>query len=302
MKPFILKVLRRTPFLGPYLIACLRGRRFLTRYAPGHFYSPLLTPRWREDRIALAFSLVPGEDGIDYSIQRQIDLLRELGKFLPEYPFSGRPQGGLRYGHDNHFYPRGDGTYLYLMMRHFEPNRIIEVGSGHSSVLMMDVNERFFDGNIHLTFIEPNPGRLMAVMKEQEREGFCLKKSRVQDIGMDMFTQLEADDILFIDSSHVTKFGSDVNHLFFNVLPRLKSGVLIHIHDIPGGFEYPDEWLDDGRAWNEAYLVRAFLQYNSEFEILLHPGHLVQAHPERIKTLWDGQDPCGAYCLWLRRS
>ena len=97
---------------------------------------------------------------------------------------------------------------------------------------------------------------------------------------LDMEKTLEENDILFIDTSHVSKFESDVNYIFFQVLPRLKKGVIIHFHDIFYPFDYPIEWLEQGRAWNESYMLRSFLMYNPQFRILLFPSLLEQQYSE----------------------
>jgi hypothetical protein len=99
-------------------------------------------------------------------------------------------------------------------------------------------------------------------------------------VPVENFLQLESEDILFIDSSHVSKFDSDVNYLLFHVLPSLKSGVVIHFHDVFKNFEYPDEWLKEGIYWNEQYLLRAFLQYNHDYEILLFSDYMESKHTE----------------------
>ena len=96
-----------------------------------------------------------------------------------------------------------------------------------------------------------------------------------------MFDQLESRDVLFIDSTHVSKLGSDVNYIFFEILPRLKPGVVIHLHDIYVGFEYPKPWVTEDRAWNEAYLLRAFLEYNERFRILL----FISYHAECLRSV-----------------
>jgi hypothetical protein len=95
-----------------------------------------------------------------------------------------------------------------------------------------------------------------------------------------MFEALEAGDILFIDSSHVSKLGSDVHYLMFEVLPALRPGVWVHIHDIFHPFEYPIQWYDEGRAWNEAYVVRAFLQYNKAWQIEHFSSFMIARHEE----------------------
>jgi hypothetical protein len=104
----------------------------------------------------------------------------------------------------------------------------------------------------------------------------------VQDVDPAVFAALEAGDVLFIDSTHVAKMDSDVLYLLFQVLPTLADGVLVHVHDVPWPFEYPRIWLEQGKAWNEAYLLRAFLMYNSAFEIAFYGPFLAARHPEAL--------------------
>src|SRR4029079_15830229 len=99
---------------------------------------------------------------------------------------------------------------------------------------------------------------------------------------LELFTTLEAGDILFIDSSDVLKLGSDVSLLFLDVLPRLAPGVVVHVHDIATSFEYPIEWYDEGRAWNEAPALRAFLMFNNAYEILYFCDYMNRFQPEAV--------------------
>ena len=99
---------------------------------------------------------------------------------------------------------------------------------------------------------------------------------------LSVFDALSANDILFVDSTHVSKTGSDVNHLFFEILPRLASGVLVHLHDIFFPFEYPQDWVLGGRSWNEIYMLRAFLQYNNAFRIVFMNTFLEHFHESRF--------------------
>jgi hypothetical protein len=222
---------------------------------PGHFYSPF-------PNLETAHAHVPDQlAGINLNERRQLALLETFAPYHQDIPFSDDG----RYSYKNPFFGHGDAVMLYCMMRHYNPRRIIEVGSGYSSAAMLDTRERLVR-DVELTFIEPFPVRLKKLARSDDI--FQLIEKPVQDVALTAFTALRKDDILFIDSSHVTKFGSDVNYLFFHVLPSLSSGVVIHLHDIGYPFEYPREWLENGRAWNEAYLLRAFLQYNSAFEIL----------------------------------
>ena len=130
----------------------------------------------------------------------------------------------------------------------------------------------------------------------------CLASQIFQNVPIDRFSALQAGDILFIDSSHVSKAGSDVNDLFFRVLPALTVGVVVHIHDILWPFEYPMEWLAEGRAWNEAYLLRAFLQYNPDWEVLYmndymgkHQRRLVEEKAPLMLVETGGS-------FWMRRA
>ena len=119
------------------------------------------------------------------------------------------------------------------------------------------------------------------LMPGDDRE-FTLIEKPVQEIDLEIFYELEANDIAFFDSTHVSKCNSDVNLIFFDILPRLKPGVLVHFHDIFYPFEYPKEWIYEGRAWNESYLLRAFLQYNEHFKIIFFNTFLEHFYESRF--------------------
>lgn len=197
----------------------------------------------------------------------QLNLIQSLIPFYKEIPFEVKSDGEKRYHFENPMYSYSDGVFLYCMIRKYRPNRIIEVGSGYSSALMLDTNEIYFNNRIDLTFIEPYPNRLNSLLKKNDK--INLIQTPIQDVQLNVFNTLENNDFLFIDSTHVSKTGSDVNFLLFEVLPKLKKGVKIHFHDIFYPFEYPKEWvLGDRRSWNEAYMLRCFLTNNSKFKIL----------------------------------
>lgn len=186
------------------------------------------------------------------------------------------------------------------MIRHFQPKRIIEIGSGHTSALMLDTNERFMNQQTELTFIEPYPKRLHSLLKETDRTNCIILETPVQDVPASYFEQLQENDFLFIDSSHVSKIGSDVNHIFFDVLPVIKTGVIVHFHDVFWPFEYPLAWIKQGRAWNEAYLLRAFLQYNECFEIILFNQYLCSCFPEFYQQRTGSTQTGGS--IWIRKK
>ncbi len=199
-------------------------------------------------------------------------------------PFQAQKVKGLRYYFENPGYSYSDAILLHCMIRHLKPRRIIEVGCGFSSCVSLDTNEFFFEDSISPIFIEPNPQLLMSLIKGSDKDRIRLIPSRLQDIDLAEFEVLEANDILFIDSTHVSKINSDVNRVFFDILPRLSPGVHIHFHDIFFPFEYPREWIYEGRAWNEAYTLRAFLQYNNTFRIVLMNTFMEIFHEEFFRA------------------
>jgi predicted O-methyltransferase YrrM len=207
---------------------------------------------------------------------------------------------------NNSWFGAADGLFLHLMVRLARPRRAIEVGSGFSTLVMMDTNEQFFDGGIRLTFIEPNPERLLSRLRPGDEQRADIIEQPVQDADPSLFRQLGAGDILFIDSSHVAKVGSDVNYLLFSVLPQLAPGVLVHFHDVPYPFEYPEDWIRYGFAWNEAYMLRAFLQYNSEFRVRLWNSYVARRHRDFLNTRMPlcagGLDFGVGGSLWLERA
>lgn len=244
-------------------------------FPPGHYYSPvpsLEEIRMREEEI---FSLLPAEiPGIDLNVEEQLRLLDGFRTYCREFPFGFQKKEGLRFYLENPSYGYSDAVILYCMIRHLKPKRIVEIGSGFSSCIMLDTNEIFMGNEISFTFIEPYPQLLMSLVREKDRMKFQVIPRRLQEIDTEIFAELSASDILFIDSTHVCKIDSDVNHIFFRVLPHLKSGVYIHFHDIFYPFEYPKDWVYQGLAWNEAYVLRSFLQYNQSFRIKLFNTYL----------------------------
>jgi hypothetical protein len=171
------------------------------------------------------------------------------------------------------------------MIRRFQPKKIIEIGSGFSSAVMLDTNELFFENKIKLTFIEPYASRLLSLMTESDKKSVTIIQSDVQLVGLEIFKKLQADDILFVDSTHVAKTGSDVLYILFKILPSLQSGVIIHFHDVFYPFEYPQKWVFDERSWNEDYFLKAFLMYNDKFEIVLFSDYLHRLHKEAFEKM-----------------
>lgn len=243
----------------------------------GHFYSVIpaaeQVAKHRPPRPALP-EVIPG---IELHRERQWQLLQQFQSLYHEWP-NHKPEGQGRYRPQNTAFAPSDAILLYAMMRTYKPQRIIEIGSGWSSGVMAYTNEQFFGHAIDLTFIEPYPELLLSILKPDDPQRVTIIPSPVQEVPWAIFEQLEANDILFVDSTHVSKLDSDVNFLLFEVFPRLAKGVIIHIHDVFFPFEYPYEWLSKGMFWNEQYILRAFLQFNETFQILLFTSLMIREH------------------------
>ena len=212
-------------------------------------------------------------------------MVQKFYKYYDEIPFSDEKVKNTRYFFKNNWYSYTDAIFLYSIIRHYKPKQIIEVGSGFSSAVMLDTNERFFDNQINLTFIDPNTERLNSLLKESDKTSTSIIQKEVQSVPLKVFEKLNEGDVLFIDSSHVAKTGSDVNYIIFEILPRLKKGVLIHFHDISYPFEYPKKWVFGGMNWNETYFLRSFLMHNSSFDIKLFSHYLHKKHESLFEKM-----------------
>ncbi|MFA6098840.1 MAG: class I SAM-dependent methyltransferase [Patescibacteria group bacterium] len=244
-------------------------------YPPGHYHSPipsLQEIKKHENRLFNRQKKIIA--GVDLREEAQVRLLEDLAKHYADLPFQDLKNEEGRYYFRNDCYSYADAIYLYSLIRHLRPKKIIEVGSGFSSAVTLDTNELFFNNEINCIFIEPYPERLLSLLKQGDHERCQIIKKDLQEIPLDTFRELQKNDILFIDSTHVSKIGSDVNYYLFEILPCLAPGVVIHIHDIFYPFEYPSEWVYKGIAWNEDYIIRAFLQYNKQFQIMLFGNYI----------------------------
>lgn len=282
---------------------------FLSFARPGHYYSPIPDLHEIELKSKHIFDrTVKDVPAIDNNEDSQMRLLNEFSLLYNEMPFPDTKSDGFRYYLDNRYFSYGDGITLYCFLRRFSPKRIIEVGSGFSSAAMLDINDLFLHKKVEFTFVEPFPNRLLGLLSEEDKKNVRVEIRSVQAVNSKIFRSLEKNDILFIDSSHVAKINSDVLHILFHILPQLNEGVIIHFHDILWPFEYPEDWLKGGRAWNEAYILRAFLQYNPLFEILFFNSYIELHHAELLKTAMPGilkipsiKGTAGNTSLWIRK-
>ena len=276
----------------------LRGA---TLFVPGHFYSPLLDIR----------SLGPDQGGLEFDgpecwehIQlrpvQQRSYYRDLIEGFPPLPFPRQRASPYRYFTENDWFRFADAFTLSGIIRREKPRRIIEVGSGFSSAVMLDTL-RQTNVPANLTLIEPLPDRLDVLLTTADRSCLRILGQQVQNVPLSMFDELEAQDVLFIDSSHVAKIGSDVTFLILRVLPRLKNGVFVHFHDVFYPFSYPAEWLRQGRAWNESIFLRAFLVENQKFEITAFNAFAGITFPEAFKERIPGFLANTGGSLWLKK-
>ena len=272
-------------------------------WAPGHFYSPIPSLERVKEREQEIFAGQPeGIPLVDLNDAGQLALFERLSRFSEEQPFPAKKVSGRRYYFENPNFTYGEALILYAMVRHLRPRRIIEIGSGYSSCAVLDTNEIFFDGSIACSFVEPYPDLLLSLLLPGDDAHLDLVREGVQTIDTEFFSSLAADDILLIDSTHVAKVDSDVNHVLFRVLPALARGVYVHFHDIQYPFEYPKEWIYQGRAWNEAYILRAFLQGSAAFEVVFFNSYFARFHRELLSTGMPLSLNGPGSSLWLRKS
>lgn len=264
-----------------------------------HYYEPLFDPKHlryslRKDRIL---------PGIDFNIKEQLEILNkfkyneELAKFPQE------KTNKLEFYYHNRSFGPPDAQYLYNIIRLFKPKKIIEIGSGYSTLMTINaVRQNKKNGQNYFckhVCIEPYGVDWL------EKLGLKIIRERVEDINKDFFLNLEANDILFVDSSHIIRPQGDVLFEYLEILPILKRGVLVHIHDIFTPKDYLDEWvLEDIKLWNEQYLLEAFLTFNGEYKIIASLNYLKHNYLSEIsracpilKDMSD-EEPCS---FWIAR-
>ncbi len=245
--------------------------------------------------------------GVDMNGQGQINLLKIFSMYREEYdkfPIT-KTTTPYQYFIHNKSFESVDGEVLYCMIRHFKPKKILEIGSGFSTMLSAQAIHRNKVENssyyCKLEVVDPYATEII-------RAGFPgltkLNLSKAQDTPLSSFQNLGKDDFLFIDSSHVLKIGSDVQYLFLEVFPRLKPGVIIHIHDVFIPSEYPRNLvLKEHLFWSEQHLLQAFLAFNTHFRVLWGGSYMHLKHPELLeasfKSYTRNAEPPGSF--WMKR-
>lgn len=269
---------------------------------PGHFYSPhpLLDDIERGyDEVYECYETL---DGINVNPAEQLKLFSAACSNDSIGPWSAAKTASERYFYENLFFRFGDATAIWHMAKLFRPKRLIEVGSGFSTACWLDSIDRLqLDCKVHC--IEPYADRVRELcLPDLESGRIALSERPVQAFAPSYFEQLERNDVLFIDSTHVAKSGSDVNHLIFRVLPRLAPGVLVHFHDIFWPFEYPKSWYLEGRSWNECFLLRAFLQFNAAFRVIRFNSFLATKYSDLLAAVDVRLVRDAGASIWLVRE
>ena len=272
---------------------------------PVHFYSPIPNTLSLPESLWEESAAMPG---VDLNCDRGFELLEELaaewGDEFNRLPIDSTadPQ---RFNLNNSAYRFGDAEILYSIVRRFQPKRFIEIGAGHSTLLTAEAirqtKREDADYQCHFMCIEPYPPGFLDPPPEEVTRRI---DKELQCVAVAEFTSLEAGDVLFIDSTHVVRIGSDVVYEFLQLLPQLAPGVIVHIHDIFLPYEYPRSWVHDRRFfWNEQYVLQAFLAFNRDFEVLLPTHAMFRRSRERFirsvpSCAREGSSPTS---FWLRR-
>ena len=263
-----------------------------------HYYEPL----FRKQALADACRAERSLPGVDFNVEGQLELLSRFTyqDELRAFP-RGRTESGFTF--DNTFFGPGDAEFLYNMVRHFRPRRIVEIGSGHSTRIASEAVKRNVEqdaaATCKITCVEPYENQWLEELDVE------VVRQEVQTLDKSLFEGLEANDILFIDSSHMIRPGGDVLCEFLELVPLVRPGVHVHVHDIFSPREYPERWIvEEVRFWNEQYLLEAFLSFNAAFEVVGALNFLAKEHTQALAAACPvfgetpGADP-GSF--WMTR-
>jgi predicted O-methyltransferase YrrM len=264
-------------FLGQKRMVLPRFQKFSDRAGfhilSGHYYEPT----YNEHDLPKITTIERSLPGLDLNEAGQLQLLSAFtfADELADVPLN-KPSA-CEFGHVNQMYSYADAELYYNMIRLKKPRRIIEIGSGNSTLMALRAiaanmrDDPAYDCDI--CCIEPYE------MPWLESTGVRVIRERIETLDLEIFDALNAGDILFIDSSHVIRPWGDVLREFQEIVPRLASGVLIHVHDIFTPHDYPEKWLrQDRRLWNEQYLLESFLAFNSRFKVICAANWLKHHH------------------------
>lgn len=263
---------------------------------PVHFYQPIPDTRV----LARRYQDQPRDCHIDFREQEQLEFLSQISMYREEYDTFEIKGSSKRFNLDNDAFTGIDPHVYHGMIRHYQPRRIIEIGSGHSTILAAEALDLGPPG-YSLTVIDPYARKFVREFFLPPRPGCELVSKPAEEIDLNLFGSLEANDILFIDSSHIVSSMSDVVYMVLDVLPRLRPGVLVHFHDIFLPFDYPLDWMiESHRFWNEQYLLEAYLGGGTKGEVLFASHLMCRQHPEEIKRIFPNALGWWGVSFWFR--
>jgi predicted O-methyltransferase YrrM len=268
-------------------------------YPPGHFYSPI------NDRESLKDYF----ESIDYKNQinevniddeKIVDHWKAMLPYLLNVRFEEHPTENSFYHLAQDAFCYGDAAIYESMIHLLKPARIIEIGAGYSTAVALDALKKT-GAQCSLTACDPYPELLKKILNGRENT-IKIHAKKAQDLPQVLFEKLAKNDILFLDTTHVIKTNSDVVFEFFNILPKLAVGVILHLHDIFWPFEYPKEWImDDARSWNELYFFRAWLTNNDSWEIIFFNDYFKHFHGQRVMNDYPAFFKNSGGSIYLRK-
>ena len=235
-----------------------------------HFYLPLpdyndLTDEFLESESELVGLSI--DEAAMWGVAE--DTLSPYNEEFRRFPIHSPGEGDNGFFLINHGYMAVDGNLYYGLVRHLKPRRIVETGCGSSSLLCSEalMRNREEGHAAKYTCIEPYPQPYL--LENPRLSVSTLLEEKIQHVDLSVFTELEANDILFIDTSHALRMGGDVQHIYCEILPRLKPGVYVHIHDISLPRQYPRVYHEQSQYyWNEQYLLQAYLTNNERLDVV----------------------------------
>jgi len=269
---------------------------------PRNYYSPVPNLELLPEDI---FERRSPLGGVDLGVEAAIELIEgELAPYVAELavPRAGPAEPGTFFL-ENENYESVDAELLYALLRARKPRRVLELGSGFTTLLIGEAARRNAADGVDTEHVAYDPFPRAQILGEAPPPPTRFEPLGATDVPLDAFEALEAGDVLFVDTTHTVKLGSDVNHIVLELLPVLAPGVIVHFHDIFLPWEYPREWFETMQYyWAEQYLLQAFLAYNDAFEVLVPAQAVARDHPQRLAAVVPSFSPGkrpGA--IWLRR-
>jgi len=270
-----------------------------------HYYEPMFNTKHLKHSLRDDRNL----PGIDLNTKEQLELLEKFtyNDELLKLPME-KTGDELEFAYNGGPFLSGDSEYLYNMIRHFKPKKLIEIGSGHSTLMAREAMQRNkVDDNSYTCdhiCIEPFENAWL------EKTGIQIVRKLVEETDLSLYQGLEAGDILFIDSTHMVRPQGDVLFEYLEILPLIKPGVVIHIHDIFTPKDYLNEWIEDEcRFWNEQYILEAFLSNNKDFRIIGATNYLMHNHYQEfsakcpvLKKQHEGGETREPGSFWMIRN